>query len=849
MTKQPAGTVVGTERVVWLHEGWQLARCAPEACAGPAALGGAALAWREAVVPGTVALAVHEDIDTPGAYDADDWWYRLRFPAPEGPERALWRLRFDGLATLADVWLNGTPLLSSRNMFVGRRADVTGLLRDDNELVIRFASLERALAAKRARPRWKTALVAQQNLRWFRTTLVGRIPGWTPPIAPVGPWGPIALECVDRVELGTLALDARADAGVGHLRLDARLDVLAGHRLDAARVRVGDAEHALALEQAEGGARAHGDIALADVPLWWPHTHGTPHLVACHLELRVDGEWLTVDVGPIGFRALELDRQDGAVRYRVNGVAVFCRGACWTPIDVLALRGEPSALRAALETARDAGVNMLRVGGTMAYESPEFYRLCDELGILVWQDFMFANMDYPVDDPEFRAQVEEEARHQLGRLRRHACIAAYCGGSEIAQQAAMLGLPAEQWCNGFFGEALPRLCRELHPGIPYFPSTPWGGALPFHVGTGIAHYYGVGAYRRPLSDVRAARVKFATECLAFANVPEPETTALVLGTPTPPPHHPKWKARQPRDTGAGWDFEDIRDHYLRALYGVDPVALRSQDLARYYALSRAVSGEVMRRAFAEWRSPSSGCGGALVWFWRDFWPGAGWGVVDATGRAKPALWHLKRGWAPRSVHLTDEGLDGLAVHVVNEGAEALAATVEVELLRAGRRAAEGVRQDVLVPPRGALSLHLDALLGYFSDSTAAYRFGPPRYDVIAVRLCAPGGAVLGEDFHFPVGMGLPVQHGARVEGVAAWTGEGVVELSLTSDVFLQSVAIASEGFVPDDNHFHLAPRREKRVTFVAADRRAAAFKAHIEALNLAQLVTVRAQRQPGEKTA
>jgi beta-mannosidase len=198
---------------------------------------------------------------------------------------------------------------------------------------------------------------------------------------------------------------------------------------------------------------------------------------------------------------------------------VFLRGAVWTPIDIRALRAEPGVLRRALEAARDAGLNMLRVGGTMVYEQDEFYSACDELGILVWQDFMFANMDYPVGDAAFRAGIVAEARHQLQRVGGHACIAAYCGGSEVAQQAAMMGLPSGQWSNDFFDDELPRLCAEISPGVPYFPSTPWGGALPFHVGTGISHYYGVGAYRRPLADVRSAQVRFTTECLGFSNVP------------------------------------------------------------------------------------------------------------------------------------------------------------------------------------------------------------------------------------------------------------------------------------------------------------------------------------------
>ncbi len=849
MARIPSPALPGTQRILPLEAGWRLARTPAGACADPAGLPRDEAAWREAPVPGTVAAALGEDAAACDC-DADDWWYQVRFAGPERAPGARWYLRFDGLATLAEAWLNGRPILASRNMFAAHRVDVTGLLAGENTLAIRFASLTAAMAPKRARPRWRTALVARQELRWFRTTLLGRIPGWAPAPAPVGPWGPVALEPVERLALDGLRLHARLEAGEPRLDISATVHVLGDGTLEAARVRVDGEARALALAPGQP-ARVQGALAFPGVAPWWPHTHGTPHLARCQLELRVAGEWHAVDCGAVGFRTVALDEADGRVRFLVNGVPVFCRGACWTPPDVRTLRAAPAVLREELERARDAGLNMLRVGGTMVYESDAFYALCDRLGILVWQDFMFANMDYPFGDAAFREEADAEVRQQLARLHRHPCIAAYCGGSEIAQQAAMLGLAPEQWSDPFFREALPAHCAREHPGVPYFPATPWGGALPFHVGTGISHYYGVGAYRRPLADVKSARVRFAAECLGFANVPDAETIERAFGTATPAPHHPRWKAGEPRDTGAGWDFEDIRDHYLRELFGVDPFALRSRDLARYYALSRVASAEAMRRVFAEWRAPASGCGGALVWFYRDLVPGAGWGIVDATGRPKAAYWYLKRAWSPRGIHLTDEGLDGLAIHVVNDAPEPLAAVVELEMLEAGERAVDAARRPIEVPARSTITLQADALLGYFSDCTSAYRFGPPRHDVIAARLATPDGQTIAEDWYFPLGMDLPVRQGATIEARARWRGDGRVETWLRSGVFLQAVALVAPGFAPDDNHFHLAPGRARRIVFTPRDPAARRFRAHLEALNLARPVALRAEREhePMEKAA
>jgi beta-mannosidase len=821
-----------------LHEGWQLARSAPGAITDPEALSAAGLAWQPAQLPGTVASSLGHDLSRPGPFDADDWWYRTTFTAPASAAGARHFLRFEGLATLATAWLNGERILVSRNMFTGHRVEVTGRLRDVNHLAIRFESLAAALAQRRPRPRWRTALVEKQNLRWFRTTLLGRMPGWTPPIDPVGPWQPVYLDCAQPVDVAALNLQARAEDGAGRVQLRATVVLAGGTSLDDARIRIGESVHALHMVQGQD-ARIHGDLTIPGVPLWWPHTHGEPARVPWTLELRVDDEWIAARSGELGFKALGVDTTDGATQLVVNRVPVFCRGAVWTPLDFLRLRSEPKALRAALESARDAGVNMLRVGGTMAYECEEFYAACDALGIMVWQDFMFANMDYPVGDRTFRADVEAEVRCQLERLHRHPCIAAYCGGSEVAQQAAMLGLPADHWTNDFFAETVPRLCSIDHAGIPYFPSSPWGGALPFHVGTGIAHYYGVGAYRRPLADVKAARVKFATECLGFSHLPEPETVESLTGSNAPPPHHPLWKARVPRDNGSGWDFEDVRDHYLAELFGVDPQALRSQDLERYHALSRVVPGEVMRRVFAEWRSPASRCGGALVWLMRDLWPGAGWGVVDSHGRPKASFWCLKRAWQPRSVHITDEGMDGLAVHVVNEAPEPLEATVRLELFREGRVAMGSATRTVRVGAHAAITLGVDAMIGTFTDCNNAYRFGPPKHDVVAARLTRTGtDDVLGEDHFFPVGWNLPMQHGAAMETQVEALADGRIAVRVRSEAFLQSVAVSCDGYVPDDNYFHLSPMREKTLVFApAGDTRA--FSARLVALNRAEAIHVR----------
>src|SRR5688572_30626717 len=722
MTKLPpeTGPLLDPRRPRELDSGWQLARADAGACAEPSQLSALALRWHEAAVPGTVAAVLHRDLDVPGDYDAHDWWYRTSFARPAEGSRHF--LRFEGLATIAEAWLNGEKILESRNMFVPRRVDVTRLVRDENDLVIVFRSLDAALAGRRPRPRWKTRLVEKQALRWVRATLLGRIPAWTPGVPAVGPWQPVVLESVAIADISDVALRTWIDGADGKVAIGARVKALDGHELRAARLIVGDKASDLAIY----GDRIEGIATVPEAPLWWPHTHGEPALLPCRLELDLGDATARIDCGRVGFRDLSLDTHGGAVGFVVNGVPVFCRGVAWTPLDILRLRASPEALREALGQLRDAGANMVRIGGTMAYESDEFHALCDDLGIMVWQDFMFANMDYPAGDAAFIAEVEAEARHHARRLAAHPGVVAWCGGSEVAQQAAMNGLPREAWGGELFERVLPEIVAELHPGTPYFPSSPWGGALPFHVGTGISHYYGVGAYRRPLADVKSARVRFATECLGIANLPE--------GTPEVPPHHPRWKLRVARDNGSPYDFEDVRDSYLQELFGLDPAGLRTTDLERYRAVSRAVSGEVMGRTYSEWRAPGLGCGGALVWFHRDLWEGAGWGIVGADGTPKAPYWHLKRAWAPLVLRVTDEGLDGLAAHVINERAEPFEGRVEIAMFHRGRPVGDVAVAEVHAAPRSAFTLSVDAIVGHFTDCANSYRFGPPKQDVVVVRL-------------------------------------------------------------------------------------------------------------------
>ncbi|CAN7467247.1 glycoside hydrolase family 2 protein [Bosea sp. LjRoot90] len=787
------------ERVEQL-DGWSWLATAADAAATPADLLGYGN-WQEAAVPGTVAGTLRSlgrlDDASADAIGLQDHWYRTQLARPLSG-----RLRFDGLATVSEIWIDGVKRAESSSMFAAVELDVDCAA--GTEIALCFRALAPKLAAAPRRARWRPTMIQPNGLRWFRTSALGSMPGWCPPGLPTGPYRPVL-----RIEskAGTArieAVDLRTsyEGGVGTVALS--LTLAANASLPGSAImRCAGGEVAL---QVDGEEKLAGTLSLPGITPWFPHTHGEPTLH--DLTLTLDDE--TIGLGRIGFRSLEVDRgADGeGFGLIVNGVPVFCRGACWSNADVTTLAGGRATYEPWLRLARGAGMNMIRLPGVMSYEDDAFFALCDELGIMVWQEMMLANFDYPQGDAGFRATIAAEVETLLNRTQGSPCLAVLCGGSEVFQQSAMLGAPPEAWSGPVFDEILPAAVATLRPDIAYVPNSPSGGPLPFVADKGVTHYYGVGAYMRGLDDARRANVRFAAESLAFANVPE--EISLRSGTPPAITHHPDWKRAVPRDAGASWDFEDVRDRYLERLYGLDPALLRREDPERYFALSRATVAEVMEETFAEWRRPGSPTRGALVWLLQDLQPGAGWGVIASDGEPKSA-WHgLARAFRPVQLVLTDEGVNGLALHVINERPESLAAIVELTCWRAGEVAVVQAKREVALGPRSATTLSAFELIGRFFDIAYAYRFGPPGHGVTsAVLRDTTSGEVLAEAFHFPLGRGHE-RHPCRLAAQLEREGDEW-SLVLSAQRFAQSVEIVDHGWRPERNWFHMAPGEPRRV--------------------------------------
>jgi beta-mannosidase len=793
---------------------WECACTPPGQCDDPAGVDLVAT-WWPAEVPGTAAGALRlAGVPHPHVYDYDarDWWFRTRAPSPDG----LFALEFGGLATLADTWLDSRHLFRSENMY-RRHVRLCGLTRGDHEIVIRFAALNPALEVRRPRPRWKSAWTRHQNLRWFRCAMQGRVGSGNlsadlPAI--VGPWRPVTLHQVPGRGPRDVELHAtpHGDGGTIKARFRMFADPVSPADLQhSAGVLMAAGEEApLSVEREGDELLFHGRLRVPRVERWWPHTHGRQPLYT--VVARIGDQIL--ELGRVGFRTVAADRTDGAFSLSVNGESVFCRGAVWFPPDPMRPHSAPEQLHRTLELLREGNANMVRVPGAAVYEDRRFFDLCDEMGILVWHDCMFAFMD-PPQDPSFEHEVELELRENFSAMSGHPSVVVVCGGQEIEEIAAMNGLSADRRQVELTSKLIPSLVEDLLPDVVYVNESPSGGAFPYQTHVGVSHYFGVGGYLRPLEDARLSNVRFAAECLGFATPPEPASMARAFGSARAAGHSPTWKETVHRDSGMSYDFDDVRDFYVEMLFDTDARELRREEPERALTLGRATVAAVMGRTMSEWRRPGSFCGGALVLAACDQVVGGGWGLIDADSWPKAPWYVLRRIFDPVTVLLTDEGVNGLDFHVVNDTAEPFPGTVVVELYAHGQTRIDTAERQVEIPPRGSLTLGTESLLGGFRDVNYVYRFGPPAHDVVLVRLLDSSGAMRAEAVHLPQGEGRLRESSVGLR--AEVTGDSTHPcLELSCDRFAQWVVVDVPGFIAADSWFHMTPGHPRTISLTPA---------------------------------
>ncbi|RZL30935.1 MAG: glycoside hydrolase family 2 protein, partial [Rubrivivax sp.] len=478
--------------LIELAHGWQLAE-APHGASWTVLTALPDEAWLPATVPGTAhgALLAAGRMPDPfyGRNEAEvgwvaerTWAWRTAFDVAElSPQEDL---VFDGLDTYCTVWLNGEQLFSSDNMFVPRRVDVRGLLRPGrNELVLRFdpplarAREVEAVHGKRALWNGDSARLharkAQYHFGW----------DWGPELVVSGPWRPVRRHgWAARIDDLHCRSDVNAAARTATLQVAARLQGTATR----CHFELLDPQgRSVATREVAAADAAVATLAATDVQLWWPRGLGGQPLYTLVMRLQDErGQVLAEDRRRIGLRTLRLvqapvaGEAGSSFHFEVNGQDLFAGGANWIPDDSLLERITPARYRERVAQAAAANMNMLRVWGGGIYEHDAFYDACDEFGLLVWQDFMFACGIYPADEA-FQRSVRAEAEAAVKRLRHHACLALWCGNNEDYMIAESLGLagpgvPAERFeARAIYEGLLPEVCAALDPDRAYWPGSPF----------------------------------------------------------------------------------------------------------------------------------------------------------------------------------------------------------------------------------------------------------------------------------------------------------------------------------------------------------------------------------------
>ena len=716
--------------------------------------------------------------------DDFDWWHHCYVETDEPV-----CIEFQGLTFPASVFVDGNPVAECESMFLPVYVELSG---GRHELSVCFQSLNAWLRIRRPRGRWRSSLVSSAGLRWARTTLLGRAPVYGNLPAPVGFWRPITATPTAFMANMTIG----ADPATGAVDISGVLRSVDDVHVDCTVTGPSGTVAEVGSCRTSSGAFKF-TTHISDPQLWWPRGYGPQNLY--RVTASVSGH--AIGERAFGFRSVSEISDDGGFELRINDVPVFCRGVTWSPPDPVRLTVDAPAMRAHLDMFCKAGANMVRVVGGLVYEQAEFWEQCAELGLMVWQDAMQATFDPPDEVSEL---VVREIAELLKSVSGNPALTVVSGGSETLQRPEMLGIERGKFTMPLVDSLLPQTVAE-QSGVPYVRASPAPPAgmndLAIRPDTGVAHWFGVGGYLRPLSDVYSAGVRFAAECLAFANPPSPAAVEKHFGSAVVAGHHPAWKAEIPRDRGSSWDFEDVRDFYVREVFGEDPLAVRRIDPERYLELGRLAIAEAMRHCFAFWRQSTSGCSGALVLAGKDTRPGAGWGLVDVDGGAKAALEVLRRVWSPVSLILTNAGLSGVRIDLYNDTPDSLVGELMLVGTNFQSQKTIEAKHAVSVPGRSSLTLFDSEVSGTFRDLSHSFRFGQPTADGIEAVFQFAGSPQVVRDAL--IVNSRPGQANSGIRAKASPTDEHDWCVEISSDVALRYVSIDAPGWAPSDNYFHL----------------------------------------------
>jgi beta-mannosidase len=638
----------------------------------------------KAVVPG----CVHTDLlaagKIPDPYYRDnenrlqwigevDWLYTQTFEIPAAfLEHESIVLRCEGLDTLAAITVNSKEIARTDNMFRTWEFDVKNALKPGkNTIQVRFDSTIPYIKTRETEhhlPAWKGPHDVQGG-NWVRKEPCNYGWDWGPVLVTCGIWRPIKLVAINSARLNDVRIEQKhLKDGSVTLDVTATVESTTKNTRTAIAVTVSRGKQTFKASTETINGRARVNFSILEPQLWWPNSMGNQPLYNVTVSLLTkDGVILDKVVKRIGLRTLKLQRKKDkwgeSFCFAVNGVPFFAKGANWIPADTFAPRLTLKDYADLLQSAAAVNMNMLRVWGGGIYEDDVFYDLCDELGICVWQDFMFACSTYPTFDPAFLENVRLEAEDNIRRLRHHTCIALWCGNNELEP-----GLLADKWDDAhmswqdysrLFDELLPEVVKKLDPARDYWPCSPHvprGDRMKFADDRwGDAHLWQVWHQKQPFEWYRTSNHRFVSE-FGFQSFPEPKTVNDYTG---------------PADRNI---TSYVMEHHQRSDIGNTAIMTYMLDWFRLPSdfnmalwLSQVLQGLAMQYAVEHWRRNIPRTMGALYWQLNDCWPVASWSSIDYHHRWKALHYIARRFYAPLLVSgVEDLKTSSIALYITSD---------------------------------------------------------------------------------------------------------------------------------------------------------------------------------------
>jgi beta-mannosidase len=604
------------------------------------------------------------------------WTYRRELSVPPAARRGRAWLVFDRLDLSAKVILNGETVGEHHNTFYPCRVEVTGKLKvGRNVLEVEIESGLFSVADKLNGGYEYTRDQALHKRHWLRKPQSQFEWDWSPRLLNVGITGSVRLEWttaparVDQlVPLVTVADDLRSATvrarvfveGLGAKPVRATLSVSVAGRTTTLPVTIQPGLHPVEVT-----------VDVAHPKLWWPVGQGDQPLYPLRAELKVGGHSMGVRTARIGFRHVRVNQEPHPQggRYfviEVNHRPIFVKGGNLVPADMITAALDAKRYRGLVDRALEANFNMLRVWGGGLYEADELFALCDEQGILVWQEFVYACAKYPTIDGAFFEDVKREARFQVRRLASHPSLVVWCGNNEMEAGNWEWGYdtgPIPMPDHAFFHNALPRLLHDEDPTRYYQPSSPFSpdGQNPSRPDMGDQHPWSIGFNETDFRKYRKMIDRFPNEGGIMGPCARPTVAACLPGGKLTHPDSPGWQVHE--NAISDWETPKPVDRMLEQWLGK---RRRDMTLDDWVYWGGVVQGEGLSEYIRNFRRRMFSSASAIFWMYNDCWPAVrSWTILDYYQRRTPSFHPVRRAFAPVAVAVTRED-DCVRVWGINE---------------------------------------------------------------------------------------------------------------------------------------------------------------------------------------